>query len=307
MKKLCTLIASFLIAHASFGQSTEEHLASFNTKTDVVYKTIDGKKLTLILFLPDKPSEEKMPVMIYTHGGGWAGGNPYSIFKPSFKGTLRGMLDKGIACAAIQYRLTKNGITAADSVQDCKDAARFIMENAESLKLDPQRMGVFGGSAGGHLSLMTGLSKNELFLGDQKLSQHDPQFKCIVSYYPLTSFLRSDLLKESNFETPAKLAKIIGESPSKNPKIASLLSPSTHLKKDSPPVLLIHGKKDKVIPISQSELLMEVGQKEDSNIRLISVKGAGHSFKGKKISPSIEAINQSALDFITSHLKPATR
>ena len=107
-----------------------------------------------------------MPVMIFTHGGGWGGGNKYKILGAPFIGTLQTLLNNGIACATIDYRLTRLGkSTAYDCVVDCKDAARFLMKNAKKYGLDVHRMGVWGGSAGGHLSLMTALAANNTLKG----------------------------------------------------------------------------------------------------------------------------------------------
>ncbi|MGJ8641239.1 MAG: prolyl oligopeptidase family serine peptidase [Opitutaceae bacterium] len=283
--------------------SDAKKLASYNTEQRIVYKTVDGRKLDLVLFLPKNPPKEKMPVMLYTHGGGWRGGNIYKIFRPAFVGTLDQMLDAGIACAAVKYRRTIGDITAVDSVQDCKDAARFLVKNADTYNLDPGRMGVWGGSAGGHLSLMTGLAANQLFAGSGELESIDPKFSCIVAYYPLTSFLHPELLIGSNFEAPETMIPMLGGLATEKPQVAALLSPVEHVKKNSPPVLLIHGEKDRILPISQSEHFLKTAKENGATASILPVKGAKHSFGGKNISPTMEAINETAVQFIIEHLK----
>ena len=280
-------------------------LEEFKTKDNIVYKTVNGESLDLILFLPKKTTSDKMPVMLYTHGGGWGGGNKYRILKPSFLDTLRILLDNGVACASIEYRLTRRGIsTAIDSVADCKDAARFLILNADKYRLDTDRMGVWGGSAGGHLSLMTGLADNELFPADPILAKANPEFRCIASYYPATSFLKPELSKGSNFEKPQRMIPMIGGLAKDKPEATALISPTEHLKKTSPPTLLLHGDNDTVLPIAHSLYFIEIAQMRKADAELLTVKNGGHSFSGKDISPSMPEINRIAANFILSKLKP---
>lgn len=294
---LCSVIA--------FAQSPKEYekLKDFNYQKNIVYKIIDGDTLDMIIFFPKDKKEPKMPVMLYTHGGGWGGGNKLNILGAPFIGTLRSMLEKGIACATIEYRLTRVGkSTAYDCVVDCKDAARFLMKNAEKYSFDTDRMGVWGGSAGGHLSLMTALADNSSFIGDESLKKYKPRFLCVASYFPLTSFLKPENLKGSNFENPNRFLPILGGLLSENKDMASKLSPVEWINKNSAPVLLLHGEDDKVLPIQQSTHLVEVGKARGADIQLVRVKNAGHSFNGENISPSIEEINESAARYIVEKL-----
>ncbi|NOR75596.1 MAG: prolyl oligopeptidase family serine peptidase [Draconibacterium sp.] len=242
--------------------------------------------------------------MLYTHGGGWGGGSKYNIFRSGFNGTLKTLLDNGIVCATIEYRLTRVGKSNAyDCVIDCKDAARFLMHNAEKYSLDVNRMGVWGGSAGGHLSLMTALGDNKNFIGDKSLSSYNPKFVCVASYFPLTSFIETEYLKGSNFENPNRFISLLGGLLSDKENIARSLSPVELLKVDSPPILLLHGNKDDVLPIAQSINMVKVAKQVGADIKLLTVENAGHSFSGENISPSIERINQISADFILKELE----
>ncbi|EMI45510.1 alpha/beta hydrolase [Rhodopirellula sp. SWK7] len=285
--------------------SPEKELAEFKTVKDIVFKTVDGQKLDMLLFLPKERQSQPMPVMLYTHGGGWRGGNKYAVLKSSFVGTLRLLLERGIACATIKYRLSRVGkATAFDSVVDCKDAARFLVKNAELYHFDPERIGVWGGSAGGHLSLMTGLAPGKLFAGDPSLEGFDPTIRCIASYYPATSFIRVDLLKGSAFEDAAKFTPILGGPYEEKQEMAKLLSPVEYLTKSSPPVLILHGDNDTVLPIATSQYMLEVAEKIDANVEMLVVKDGGHSFKGNNLQPTLPEIQQHAAQFIIRHLKP---
>lgn len=302
----CVLVILFSVCiFPVYGQTDADQsiMDTFQYEKDIVYRTVDGKALSMVLFKPEhlKPGE-KAPWMLYVHGGGWRGGNIYKIFKKPFLGTLQQLTENGIACVAIKYRLARGESTAYDSVVDCKDAARFLLKNAERYSLDPDRYGVWGGSAGGHLSLMTALGNDEDFLGDSTLVTFPLRFKCVASYYPLTSLVDPDVLEGSLFEDTSKLDHVLGGSFAEKPELARLLSPTEYLTKKSPPILLLHGERDQTLSVNNSLYMMEVAKKRGADVQLVAVKNAGHSFGGKGISPSIEKINETSAHFIISHL-----
>lgn len=282
----------------------QEKLDAFDYQDGIVYKKVNGRTLNMVYFEPKNVKlGEKVPWMLHVHGGGWRGGNKYNVLKSSYNQTLKQLTESGVACFSIEYRLTKNGVTAYDSVVDSKDAARFLLENAEKFNLDTERYGVWGGSAGGHLSLMTALGKNEDFIGEKSLKDIQPDFKCVASYFPLTTLLNPDVLEGSRFEDPESLRHVLDGLFSEKPEMARLLSPTEYLSKDTPPILLLHGEKDPILDIKNSQFMMEVAKENGADVELLSVKNATHSFGGKNISPSIEEINEAATRFILSHLK----
>ena len=311
MTKMASWLFSVLLAGAcAFAQNDDrkmqrnlELVKQLGGETGIVYKTVNGESLDMILFRPLVKKYEKAPVMLYTHGGGWGGGDKYVILGNPFQATLTQLLSNGIACATIEYRLTRPGIsTAFDCVVDCKDAARFLMKNAERYGLDPDRMGVWGGSAGGHLSLMTALADNALFPGDEALKGFDPKFRCVASYFPATTFEKPELLVGSNFERPERFVTMLGGLPDQKRDLLTLISPATHLKKDSPPILLLHGDKDTVLPIGLSTYFIELANELGADARLLTVKNAGHSFNGGPIDPTMPEINRISAEFIIEHL-----
>lgn len=278
-------------------------LSQFNYKEKVIYKIVDGDTLDMIIFLPKNKPTGIMPVMLYTHGGGWDKGDKFKIFGQAFFKTLKTLTSNGIACASIEYRLTRQGVsTVNDCVVDCKDAARFLMKNADKYAIDVNRMGVWGGSAGGHLSLMTALGKNSDFIGDKSLSKYNPNFVCVVSYFPLTSFIRNEYLVGSNFENPNRFDVMFGGSLSEKIETAKAMSPAEILTKSAPPILLLHGDKDKILPLAQSNYMMNVAKRVGANVSLYVVKNAGHSFQGDNISPSMDEINLYSANFIMKYL-----
>lgn len=294
---------SLSAAHAQ-KPAEQEKLDAFAYQDGITYKEVNGRALDMLYFEPKnvKPSE-KVPWMLHVHGGGWRGGNRYVVLKSSFNQTLQQLTENGVACFSIEYRLTKNGVTAYDSVVDSKDAARFLLKNAERFNLDTERYGVWGGSAGGHLSLMTALGKNDDFVGESSLEDFSPEFKCVASYFPLTTLLNPDVLEGSKFEDPEVLRHVLDGLFTEKPELARLLSPTEYLSKGTPPILLLHGEKDPILDIKNSQFMMEVAKDKGADVELLSVKNATHSFGGKNISPAIEEINETATRFILSHLK----
>lgn len=299
---VCFLLCSAII---SFAQSAKEieRLKELNHQQNIVYKIIDGDTLDLILFLPEVKAVGKMPVMVFIHGGGWGGGNKYKIAGAPFFGTLQILLNNGIACATIEYRLTRAGkSTAFDCVADCKDAVRFLIKNADEFSLDANRVGVWGDSAGGHLCLMTALADDKIFKGDFSLNKYNTRFLCVASYFPLTSFVNPEYLKGSNFEDPKRFIPLLGGPLAEKQELARLLSPVEWIGKNSPPVLLLHGEADKVLPIRQSTYLEEVGKARGAEVQLLKVKNAGHSFNGENISPPMDEINKLAAEYMIEKL-----
>jgi acetyl esterase/lipase len=300
------LVLFFAFQPIVLGQTAKEKgiLKTFSNKVTVVYKTVDGVELDMIIFYPEpNKMKKKNPWMLHVHGGGWAGGSKYKNLRKSFVGTLRSLLDNGVVCVSIEYRLARGNSTAYDATVDAKDAARYLLKNAKKYKLDKKKYGVWGGSAGGHLSLVTALGKNSDFLGDPKLSKFSPKFKCVVSYFPFTSCVNPDIRPGSIFEDEKLFVRLLGAPLSEKLELAKLLSPTELLEKKSPPILLIHGEKDTTLPIINSIYMVEVAKKKNANVELLTIKNAGHSFNGSNISPSIESLNQYATDFILSYLR----
>jgi acetyl esterase/lipase len=303
------LILSFIFCLSSFsllyGQASDYgFIDGKNYQKDVVYKTVDGENLTMDFFYPSpEKRKENMPWMVFVHGGGWAGGNKDNIFKNAYLGTLKNLLDNGVLCVTIDYRRAKAPITSYESVVDCKDAARFLIKNAKQYQLDVNQYGIWGGSAGGHLSLVTALVPDSCFPGDTQLSDIHPQYKCIASFYPFTSCLNPDIRPNSIFGDGTLFNRLLGGTVEEKPELAHLLSPTEFLKEDSPSILLLHGDNDQTLPIINSLYMMEVAKKTNADVELLTVKNGGHCFSGKNISPSFEKLSDSCANYILSHLR----
>jgi len=225
---------------------------------DLEYARVDGESLQLDLYLPQK-SEGNPPLLVWIHGGGWTRGSKSQI-NPAF---IR-LTAEGYAAASIDYRLT-GLISHPKQIHDCKGAIRWLRANADKYGYDVTRIGVGGGSAGGHLALLLGLSGGVKELeGDVggNLGQ-SAQVHAVVDLFG-----------------PSDLGLFAEESrrfrPNKTPELLKSASPVTYLSTDDPPVLIFHGDKDQVVPLSQSEHLHKRLQEAGLESSLHVVEGAGH-------------------------------
>lgn len=266
-------------------------------KRDIVYKTVGGANLRLDFFPPLQRTGKPAPLMIYIHGGGWRNGDRYAIFRKDHVGLLKQMSQAGIACATIEYRLTGGGTTVLEAAIDCKDAARFLVKESARFNIDPQRIGTWGGSAGGHLCLETALAPNNQLLGDEALRVADPAFRCAIAFYPMTSFLLPEVTNKVD-----RLITLLGGPLEEKRKLAELLSPMSHLDSNSPPILLIHGDQDAIISHRGSLLMEKEGDARGSKVTVLIVKGAGHGLQGLDLDPSLDEVTRQAMAFVRQAL-----
>jgi len=250
---------------------------------DLEYAGVDGESLRLDLYLPEK-SEAKPPLLVWIHGGGWTKGSKSGI-NPVF---IR-LTEEGYAAASIDYRL-EGLVSHPKQIHDCKGAIRWLRANADKYGYDVTRIGVGGGSAGGHLVLLLGLSSGAKELeGDVggNLDQSSQVHAIVDLYGPSALGLFAE--KSERFR------------PNKTPELLKSASPVTYLSKDDPPVLIFHGDEDQVVPLGQSEHLHKRLQEAGLESSFHVIEGAGHG--GLQFSDS----TRYALvkDFFDRHIKQA--
>ena len=250
---------------------------------DLEYANVEGKSLCLDLYLPEK-SDGKPPLLVWIHGGGWTKGSKSGI-NPIF---IR-LTAEGYAAASIDYRL--DGLTShPKQIHDCKGAIRWLRANADKYGYDTTRIGVGGGSAGGHLVLLLGLSNGiDELEGDVggNLDQSS-QVHAVV-----------DLYGPSALELFAKESKRFKHD--KMPEQVASASPVTYLTKDDPPLLIFHGDKDPLVPFSQSEYIHKRYQEMGLEASLHVIEGAGHGGMQFSDSTRYELVKE----FFARHIKRA--
>lgn len=243
---------------------------------DVEYGRGGERALKLHVLRPKALPQEPMPVLVWIHGGGWQGGN-----KDSGIGRLAAYAQRGYFCATIEYRLSGEA-TFPSQIEDCKCAIRFLRAKAKQFNLDPERIGVWGSSAGGHLVALLGTSAYVKELeGKGGHAEFSSRVNAVCDFCGPT-----DLIRLAGDSTGANnpIVKLFGGAPKDKKDLADKANPITHLGKDAPPFLIVHGDEDKLVPLSQSELLETALKKAGVTVTLHVAKGQGHGLGGDEIN-----------------------
>jgi acetyl esterase/lipase len=311
MKHLLILCALLLSTQAGDATGKRREAAprlpeDLKIVNNIVFKQVGEKKLDLMLFQPLLKKYEKAPLVVYIHGGGWGGGDKYKVLRNGIIGVIRSLNQAGLVCASIEYRLADGKPALAnDSVTDCKDAVRYLVKHAQEYGIDPQRVGTFGSSAGGHLTLVTALGKDSDYPCDPALDGPAGKIRCVAAYYPLVSFVDAECMKGGNFARPERMVPLLGGLLTEKRELALKLSPIELLRADSPAILVAHGDADTVLSVHNAIAMRDAAQTKGVPIECIISKGAGHGFSGDAITPTIPEINQQTTAFFLKHLTPA--
>ncbi len=240
---------------------------------DVVYGHKDGMALTFDVLKPKtKPNGAAVIFMV---SGGWV-----STYSPPQQMATRFnyLLDKGITVIPVRHGSSPKYFIP-EIVSDVRRAVRFIRYNAKQWGIDPDRLGVFGGSAGGHLSLVLGTASDN---GDPNAKEDfmkvSNRVASVVAYFPPV-----DLRPLARGVNPQPTGGTLDRFPALNFDKAKApdYSPIVHVSPDDPPTLLIHGDKDDLVPISNSKIIYEAFRKNNVRSQFITIEGAGHGFRGE--------------------------
>ncbi len=262
------------------------------TEKDITYCTANGESLLMDVYYPDD-LDGPWPATMYVHGGGWVGGDKSGGAGQRLIEPLR---RQGFLVTSINYRLSPDHQFPAH-IEDVKCAVRYLRANAATYNLDPERIGAFGGSAGGHLVALLGTSDPSAGLeGSGEHLEYSSRVQAVVDLFGPTDSLA--------FCIPSKLEPVFGAS-SCDAEIITNASPITHINQDDPPFLILHGDKDNVVPLSQSEILHEALISAGLESTLVVVENAGHGFSrvgDGELNPDLRTISKMVIDFFDQHL-----
>jgi acetyl esterase/lipase len=259
--------------------------------TDVQYAKADGYPLLLDAYLP--ADDDTHPALIFIHGGGWRGGDKAGGFQ-AVKGER--LIAEGVAVFSLSYRLSGVAPYPA-AVDDCLAAVRWIRENAGDFGVDPDRLAVWGGSAGGHLALMMGFLEpgpEEIDTAGERLENF---VRCVVAKNPPT-----DLTVDDEMHRERALVAFMGAPRDEAPERYAEASPVTHLSPDDPPVFVMHGTADRTVPYNQALVLQERTAQVGVPLTLLTFEGAGHGLRGTD-RDEVEAAMARAVAFVLEHLR----
>src|SRR5262245_19821445 len=250
---------------------------------DVQYGTAGDRALKLDVVRPREESKEPRPVVVWIHGGGWSGGD-----KSSGLGLLLAFAARGdYVCFSVGYRLSGQAKWPAQ-IHDCKAAIRWIKSNAAKYNLDPKRIGVWGGSAGGHLVSLLGTSGDVKELeGNNGSPDQSSRVACVVDFCGPSDF--PNFFQGRTVRSQGAIASPFGGTIDEKKADAIAASPVTHVTKDDPPFLIVHGTVDDVVPIAQAETLYNALKKAGVDATFIKMEGGGHGIGGAEIGRRLAA------------------
>ncbi|MEO8205656.1 MAG: alpha/beta hydrolase [Chthoniobacterales bacterium] len=247
MKNLLFLIFALLLILAPGLQAAENP----EKISDLIYGNAQGRLQRLDIYYPRTQAPPSgYPLIICFHGGAWAIGNKHWDL------VLRNLTKYGYAVASVDYRLSGQAIYPAQFL-DARNATRWLLKNASRLRLDSQRIGVSGVSAGGQIALLLAFTQNQNLHGSPPLPKGTIKAVCVL--YPVTDLI--SIVPPKKRTNPGNLiSRLLGAPLADRMALAKLASPLTHVRRGIPPVLLIHGDKDSLVPLSQSKTLLHAAQ-----------------------------------------------
>ncbi|MEO5859299.1 MAG: alpha/beta hydrolase [Pyrinomonadaceae bacterium] len=279
-----TLAKSFLLivlaAASAFAQNkTTSSLLEIGDRywmqPDVVYGSANNTPLKLDIWYPrDNPNPTT--TVVYIHGGGWIFGS-----KEGAVYQLLPYLERGWRVVNVEYRMAGNSL-APGSVEDTRCALRWIYRNAAQWKFDTSKIILTGHSAGGHLSLITGMLPDGTALdnrcyANEKYGDVPMKVAAIVNWYGISDV--NDLIKGPNVKNYA--AMWMGAMPNAE-EVAKSVSPLTYVRAGLPPIISIHGDKDSVVPYAHSVKLHEALRKTKNIEQLFTIEGGDHGMFTKE-------------------------
>lgn len=258
---------------------------------DVTYCITGREELKMDLYYPDQV-ETLLPVIVYVHGGGWTGGNKAGGAGFRFLPVLR---KQGYLTISVNYRLSPKHKFPAH-IEDVKCAIRHLRAEAETYNLDPNRIGAIGGSAGGHLVALLGVTDESAGMeGSGGYLEYSSRVQAVIDMFGPIDPAESCTVGWARQVFGAKCED----------EIISLASPLAYISSDDPPFLILHGDRDELVPLEQSQIFYDrlTAAGVPATLQIIVSAGHGLSSSGDPIEPSIEALLQLAVDFFDQNLK----
>lgn len=237
------------------------------TRSETYRKVGDTELKVWIFDSRQKTTEQPLPAIVFFFGGGWTGGSP-TQFEPQ----SRHLASRGMVAIVADYRVkSRQNAKPADCVSDAKACVRWVRANAARLGIDPKRIAVGGGSAGGHLAASTAT------LPGLDTAQDDKSVSCLpdalVLFNPGTVMAPFPGLDLKGFGAGLDKDKF-GCEPTE-------ISPLHHVKKGTPPTIIFHGKADTTVPYATVEKFTEVMKAAGNRCELIGYEGQPHGFFNK--------------------------
>lgn len=270
---------SFILAHLLTSEPT--------VTRDIVYNKAGEVEVVCDFTEAVSESKKPKPLVVIIHGGAWIQGS-----KKEMDPLAVILAQNGFSSANINYRLAPKNKWPS-MLDDCQAAVRFFRLNAKKYNIDPVRIGAMGASAGGHLSLLLGMSddlKKEPYIGNSSRVQ------VVVNLFGPT-----DLSADFNPALAQLVAiQVLGKKLDDADKEIHDFSPINHIDKSSVPVFTIHGKADPLVPVKQAERLDAALKNAGIPHETIYIDDMKHEFPVEK--PAVKDALMKSIDFLKKYL-----
>jgi len=257
-------------------------------RLDAVVSAVPGyRELTLDVFRAADRRGEVLPLIVWIHGGGWESGSPKHDWPfLTAAGSRSRIMGAGFALAVVTYRFSSEATFPAQ-LEDVKAALRWLHRNADEIGVDRRAFTVWGESAGGHLAALAALT-SVAASGWDGAGREDERVAAAVVWYAPSDFhaLQSPAL-DGGVEDTA-VPRLLGGRVQEVRAVATAASPVTWVSPSAPPMLLVHGTEDLLVPAEQSRRLAEALRRVGADVRLHLVPGADHGFDGVEVAPIID-------------------
>ncbi len=258
----------------------------YGVRTDITYLVADNWESKLDVYRP-RQATSPTPTVVYIHGGGWVAGT--KNVRPLH---FLPYLEMGWAVVNVGYRLARVSLAPA-AVEDTRCALRWVIENAGKYNFDTDKIVLTGRSAGGHLSLITGMLPASSSLDRRCLGRDELKVAAIVNWFGITDV--DDLLEGENMQSYA-VTWLGGQSD--RHEIARRVSPLSYVRPGLPPVLTIHGDADRVVPYDHAVRLHRALDESEVPNQLVTIPGGKH---GRFSRAELLRIHVATREFLKKH------
>lgn len=261
----------------------------------VTYCTDGGKPLAMDVSLPSPQPAAPVPAVMYVHGGGWEKG---SRLGGGFLEQLRPLLNaKGFVVASIDYRLAPSEKWPAQIV-DAKCAVRYLRSHASTYGIDAQRIGAWGGSAGGHLVSLMGTADVSAGFEMGEWASESSRLQAVVDLFGPADLTASAWPSDAT----RVITDVFGAAPGGASDTLSRASPVTWISSDDPPFLILQGDADQTVPASQSQQFAAKLQAAGVTTSLVMVHSGPHGLANPREQPSPDQLVMMIVDFFARTL-----
>ncbi|MBM3963708.1 MAG: alpha/beta hydrolase [Planctomycetes bacterium] len=277
LKRIAIASAAFLLLVAStIGYAWWYYHPAYSRVDGIVYGTRNGRELTMDVFKPLKPNGLGVAFMV---SGGWKSKKPGE----ADAWILAPLIRRGYTVFAVCH-VSQPDALIPEIIDDVNRGVRFIKYHSEEYGIDPERLGVTGGSAGGHLSLMlsTRGCEGPIDSGDP-IDRMSSSVKATAIFYPVTDLLDLNGSTEDPGDggPPKSFVKAFGDAATEMDtwkEVGKECSPIYYVNEKLPPVLIYHGDADTLVPLDQSQRFQQIAQKVDRDVKIVVHRGGSHGW-----------------------------